>query len=160
MSAITYASAISRDVLSSSCSCGFGRGDILRKILVVDDDSTLVKLIAMALEVNGYASATAGDGEKGLKLARDESPDLILLDIMMPVMDGLTMLEELRKTSDVPVIIISAYGNSERVDKARELGVECFVNKPFGFEALIDMVELVLKEESPESAQPSGELEA
>jgi len=130
------------------------------KILVVDDDSTLVKLISMALEVNGYESTTAGDGAIGLKLAAEESPDLILLDIMMPVMDGLTMLEELRKTSEVPVIIISAYGNAERVDKARELGVECFVNKPFGFEALIDMVDLVLKGQGSQRAQPSGEPEA
>lgn len=131
----------------------------MRKILVVDDDSTLVKLIAMALEVNGYEGVTAGDGEQGLKAASEESPDLILLDIMMPVMDGLTMLEELRKTSYIPVIIISAYGDAERVDKARELGIECFVSKPFGFEALIGIVDLVFREEESESAQVPAEAE-
>jgi DNA-binding response OmpR family regulator len=125
----------------------------MKQVLVVDDDSMLVDLISMSLEVNGYSSLSAGDGETGLKAVRDEDPDLVLLDIMMPVMDGLAMLEELRKTSDVPVIIISAYGSSERVEKARELGIERFVNKPFAFEALIEMVDLIFSvEESPETS--------
>jgi CheY-like chemotaxis protein len=119
----------------------------MNKILVVDDDSTMLRLISMALEINGHECLLASDGAEGLTTAREQNPDLILLDIMMPVMDGLRMLEELRKESDIPVIIISAYGNDERVNKARKLGIECFINKPFSFEALVDTVGMTLGDE-------------
>ena len=83
------------------------------------------------------------DGVEGLESALNDEPDVIILDIMMPVMNGLEMLEELRKTSEVPVIMVSAYGGSEEIDKARKLGIECFINKPFKIETLKATIDVV-----------------
>jgi CheY-like chemotaxis protein len=119
----------------------------LSVVLVVDDDALLVKMIATVLKTRGYSVLAAGNGKEGLDIATGAEPDIILLDIMMPVMDGLEMLEELRKTSDVPVIIISAFGRPEKVEKARKLGIECFLNKPFEMDMLVDMLDLITEPE-------------
>ncbi len=115
----------------------------MKKVLVVDDDKLIVKIITIELEARGYEVQCAYNGKEGLESALANEPGLILLDIMMPVMGGLEMLEELRKVSQIPVIIISAYGNEETVEKARALGIECFLNKPFQMEAMAEMVEIV-----------------
>jgi DNA-binding response OmpR family regulator len=119
----------------------------LSVVLVVDDDALLVKMIATVLKTRGYSILTAGNGKEGLDMAKEAEPDIILLDIMMPVLDGLAMLEELRKTSDVPVIIISAFGRPEKVEKARSLGIECFLNKPFEMGILVEMLDLITEPE-------------
>jgi DNA-binding response OmpR family regulator len=118
---------------------------LMHTVLVVDDDPIIVKLLSMTLSVNNYEVLTAPNGEEGLKVAMDKQPEIILLDIMMPIMDGLTMLEELRKVSDIPVIIISAFGSPEKVDKARELGIECFLNKPFNYTVVLEMLDLIFE---------------
>jgi two-component system KDP operon response regulator KdpE len=115
----------------------------MTQVLVVDDDPIIVKLVSMNLEAHDYAVISAGDGEEGLRIALEQSPDIILLDIMMPIMDGLEMLEELRKTSRIPVIIISAFGSPEKVEKARELGIECFLNKPFDLDVLVELLDVI-----------------
>ena len=112
-------------------------------VLVVDDDPIIVKLLSENLENNGYAVLSARNGEVGLTTALEKNPDIILLDLMMPVMDGLEMLAELRKTSDIPVIIISAFGSREKVEKAREFGIECFMNKPFDRGVLVEVLGLM-----------------
>jgi len=117
----------------------------MHTVLVVDDDPDIVKLLSVTLKISGYNVISAGNGEEGLKTALEKTPDMILLDIMMPIMDGLTMLEELRKISDIPVIIVSAFGSPDKVEKARELGIECFLNKPFSNNAVVDMLDVLLK---------------
>jgi DNA-binding response OmpR family regulator len=123
----------------------------MHTVLVVDDDRDIVKLLSVTLKISGYNVISAGNGEEGLKAALEKNPDMILLDIMMPIMDGLTMLEELRKTSDIPVIIVSAFGSPDKVDKARELGIECFLNKPFSNTAVVDMLDVILNPVESES---------
>lgn len=118
-------------------------GGSVHTILVVDDDPIIVKLLSMTLAVNNYKVITAKNGEEGLQKALEKKPDIILLDIMMPIMDGLTMLEELRKTSDIPVIVISAFGSPEKVEKARELGIECFLSKPFNYGVVLEMLDVI-----------------
>jgi CheY-like chemotaxis protein len=71
------------------------------------------------------------------------NPDLIILDVIMPVMDGVEALAEVRKTSDAPVVIMSAFGNSEKVERARELGIECFISKPFDPDVLIELFDVI-----------------
>lgn len=115
----------------------------MRTVLVVDDDPIIVKLLSMTLTVNDYNVITASNGEEGLREALEKKPDIILLDIMMPVMDGITMLEELRKESDIPVIIISAFGSPEKVEKARGLGIECFLSKPFNYGVVLEMLDVI-----------------
>jgi CheY-like chemotaxis protein len=86
------------------------------------------------------------------KKALEEHPDIILLDLMMPVMDGLEMLAELRRTSKIPVIIVSAYGSSEKVEQARELGIECFLNKPFDVGVLPEVLGVMFSPECTKEA--------
>lgn len=131
--------------MQTALSGAAAEGQALKKILVVDDDVLIVKLLSIELEAKGHEVHVSPDGKEGLEFARANDPDLVLLDIMMPVMGGLEMLEELRTFSQAPVIIISAYGDSENVDKARALGIECFLNKPFKTEALLDMIDIILE---------------
>jgi two-component system KDP operon response regulator KdpE len=115
-----------------------------RTILLVDDDATLLDLLGEHLEVSGYAVVTAQDGPAGLSMATDASPDLVVLDVMMPGMAGWDVCERLRARSQVPIILLTAKG--EEVDKLRgfRLGVDDFVTKPFSFAELTARIGAVL----------------
>jgi len=128
----------------------------VRTVLVVDDDPIIVKLLSMTLTVNNYNVITASNGEEGLREALKKKPDIILLDIMMPVMDGITMLEELRKESDIPVIIISAFGSPDKVEKARRLGIECFLSKPFNYGVVLEMLDVIFMTDGPGDEEESA----
>ena len=105
-------------------------------VLLIDDDATLLDLLGEHLEGTGYAVVKAEDGSTGLKIAADTSPDLIVLDVMMPGLAGWDVCERLRARSQVPIILLTAKG--EEVDKLRgfRLGVDDFVTKPFSFAEL------------------------
>jgi DNA-binding response OmpR family regulator len=114
------------------------------KILLIDDDPTLCELVSEHLSAAGYRALTAPDGVSGLRLASEAAPDLIVLDIMMPGMDGWEVCERLRAASTVPIILLTA--KSEEIDKLRgfRLGVDDYVTKPFSFAELIARVGAVL----------------
>ena len=114
------------------------------KILLIDDDETLLTLLAEHIQMVGYSPLTAKSGQIGLELAIQENPDLIVLDVMMPGMDGWRVCEELRKTTSIPIIMLTA--KSEEVDKLRgfHLGVDDYVTKPFSFAELVARVTAVL----------------
>lgn len=114
------------------------------KILLIDDDPTLCELVSEHLSAAGYRAITAADGASGLRLASETEPDLIILDIMMPGMDGWVVCERLRTTSTVPIILLTA--KSEEIDKLRgfRLGVDDYVTKPFSFAELVARVGAVL----------------
>jgi DNA-binding response OmpR family regulator len=110
-------------------------------VLIVDDDAQLAFGVSRRLEAVGYATRTAANGELGLQAARDVVPDLVLLDVMMPVMDGLTTLGRLRadsRTSHVPVIMLSASLGDER--DALDAGAKYFLKKPYSHEHLFAAV--------------------
>ncbi|PJI06663.1 MULTISPECIES: response regulator [Clostridium] len=118
------------------------------KILVVDDEEHIVKLIKFNLENNGYKVITASDGVKALSLAREESPGLVLLDLMLPLMDGYDVCREIRRDqviSNMPVIMITAKG--EELDKilGLELGADDYITKPFSVRELVARVKAVLR---------------
>ncbi|MFA6215433.1 MAG: response regulator [Patescibacteria group bacterium] len=118
-----------------------------KKILVVEDEPTLVKAIETKLVKLGFEVVTAANGEEGLRQARSENPDLILLDIIMPVMDGLTMLKELRKTSDVPVIILSNLSSDEKLSEALRSGSHDYLIKTnYSLEEVAEKINKVLAE--------------
>ncbi len=115
------------------------------KILVVDDDPSICELLRVYLEKEGFEVKTAGDGEEGLSYFKMYSPDLILLDIMLPKKDGWEVCREIRAVSTVPIIMITAKG--EVFDKVLglELGADDFVTKPFDLKELSARVKAVLR---------------
>jgi len=103
-----------------------------KKILIVEDDDFLVQMYATKLELENYNVIMATDGAKGLKLALKEQPDLVLLDLNLPIMDGFQVLAELKKnpeTTKIPVLVLTNYGQKENVDKCLNLGAEDYLIK-------------------------------
>ncbi len=115
------------------------------KILVVDDEASIVNIISFNLKKEGYEVITASDGETGLELALSEKPDLVLLDIMMPQMDGYEVCRKIREKSTVPIIMLTA--RADEVDKVigLEMGADDYVTKPFGNRELMARVKANLR---------------
>ena len=119
-------------------------------ILVVEDETDFRELIKMRLESNGFSVVTAVDGYQGIKVAHAERPDLILLDLMLPAGDGLSVLEKLKlssDTSDIPVIVLTGMINEEYKEKVLEKGVEAYLQKPCDSEVLLNTIKGILKEQ-------------
>lgn len=100
-------------------------------IMVVDDDQDTLKIINRALELEGYTVITASDGRAALALLEEHSPDLIILDVITPELDGFQVLKLLRARSNVPIIMLTARGEPLLVQKALALGADDYVTKPF-----------------------------
>ena len=117
----------------------------MKSILVVDDEPKIVQLARDYLERAGFAILTAGDGKSALAAARAEKPDLIVLDLGLPEMDGLDVARALRKESNVPIIMLTARG--EETDKlvGLELGADDYITKPFSPKELVARVRAVLR---------------
>ena len=115
------------------------------RILIVDDEPAVTDLLAYNFRKAGYEILLAGDGREALKIAGEAAPDLILLDLMIPEVDGLDVCRELRKTSQVPIIMITARG--EEIDRVvgLELGADDYVCKPFSVRELLARVKAVLR---------------
>ena len=113
------------------------------KILIVDDDVEIIESVRYALEGEGYDVVIARDGNQGLALAERESPDLIILDMMMPKRSGFLVLEKLRRISDemVPVIMITGNEGSRHKAYAELLGVSDYIRKPFQMDKLLRAVD-------------------
>lgn len=133
------------------------------KVLVVDDECNIVELIRYNLEREGFSVITAGDGAVAVKLAREEKPDLIILDIMLPVQDGLTVCRILQQdavTKRIPIIMLSA--RKEELDKVvgLELGADDYLTKPFSIRELLARVRARLRRsiESEDLARPDEKL--
>ena len=117
----------------------------MKTILVVDDEPKIVQLVRDYLERAGFAVRSAGDGKTALSLARTEKPDLLVLDLGLPGMDGLDVTRELRKTSTAPIIMLTA--RSEETDKlvGLELGADDYLTKPFSPKELVARVRAVFR---------------
>ncbi len=127
------------------------------KLLVVDDQPELTKFLADAMTLEGYEVAVAHDARVGLQKVHSFEPDLILLDIMMPVIDGWEMLGRLRKFSDVPVIMLTAIGDTEHRVHGLDIGADDYLTKPFDVKELKARIRAVLRRvtaSSPDSGQP------
>ena len=116
-----------------------------RRVLVVDDEPHLVRAVRMYLELQGYRVFGAGSGEEALEAIRDKLPDLVVLDVMMPGLDGFQTLEELRRTSQVPVIMLTARGDEDQKVRGLALGADDYVTKPFSQRELLARVQAVLR---------------
>jgi DNA-binding response OmpR family regulator len=131
---------------------------LARTVLVVDDEQTLVAALKYNLERDGFRVVTAGDGEAAVKVARAERPDLLLLDLMLPVMDGFEVCRVLRREMKVPILMLTAKG--EEVDKVvgLELGADDYVTKPFGMRELMARVRALLRRAEPGGDDGAGKL--
>ena len=120
-----------------------GEDTMDRKILIVDDEKNIVDIIAFNLKKEGYTVITAADGEEGVQKAMEENPDLILLDIMMPKMDGYEVCKKIREKKNTPIIMLTA--RAEELDKVLglELGADDYVTKPFGVRELMARVKAI-----------------
>jgi two-component system, OmpR family, alkaline phosphatase synthesis response regulator PhoP len=116
-----------------------------RKILIVDDEPQIVEICRDYLKAAGYDTMSAGNGGEGLALARREKPDLIVLDLMMPEMDGLELTRMIRRESNVPIIMLTA--RVEETDKliGLELGADDYITKPFSPRELVARIRVVLR---------------
>jgi len=128
-----------------------------KKILIVDDEKHLVSLVSLHMRLSGYEVLVASDGEKALALAKEEKPDLVILDLMLPKIDGWEVCKRLRKESrigDIPVIMLTA--RSETGDKLKgfECGADDYVTKPFSPRELVARVKRVLARAEKGSSVP------
>ena len=116
-----------------------------KTILVVDDEPKIVKLTADYLEANGYRTLRAFDGRRAVELVRSLSPDLVILDITMPVMDGIEAAREIRKSSEVPLVFLTAKAQETDRVVGLEIGADDYVVKPFSPRELVARVRAVLR---------------
>jgi len=122
-----------------------------RTILVVDDEPKIVRLVESYLQAAGFRTVTAGNGPDALQQLHSENPDLIVLDLMLPELDGIEVTRAVRKVSDVPVIMLTA--RTEESDRlvGLEIGADDYVSKPFSPKELVARVRAVLRRATPES---------
>ena len=118
--------------------------DSKQRVLVVDDEASIRRILETRLKMAGYDVVTAEDGEEAVEVYNKTAPDLVILDVMMPKMDGYGVTREIRRTSDVPIIILTALGDvSERIT-GLELGADDYVIKPFSPKELMARVKAVI----------------
>ena len=128
-----------------------------RTILIVEDDNNIADLLRIYLEKEGYHAAIAPDGGAGVELYRKLHPDLVLLDLMLPVMDGYGVLRAIRADSNTPVIMLTAKGETMDKVSGLKLGADDYITKPFEMKEVLARVEAVLRragEETPDEGKP------
>ncbi len=129
------------------------------KILITDDDPVIIELLQVNLEFEGYDVITAADGLEAVERAARDAPDLVILDIMMPRMDGWTARAEMLKdprTAEIPVIFLSARAQQADLRKGYESGVAAYVTKPFEPVELLDLIEQILAGSYSRPESPPG----
>lgn len=123
-----------------------------QKILVVDDDKHIAELISLYLEKEGYDTKEAYDGKEALKEAAEIKPDLVILDLMLPGLDGYQVCTEMRKSSNVPIIMLTAKGETFDKVLGLELGADDYMVKPFDSKELVARVKAVLRRYEPKQS--------
>ncbi|MBT9172839.1 MAG: Transcriptional regulatory protein SrrA [Syntrophomonadaceae bacterium] len=125
-------------------------------VLVVDDEAHIRELVRLYLEKEGFKIAAAADGEEGLRKARTLSPQLIILDIMLPKLDGWDVCREVRKTARTPIIMLTAKGEEFDRILGLELGADDYLTKPFSPRELVARVKAVLRRAAPDKPAADG----
>lgn len=129
-----------------------------RLVLVVEDDAEIRQMICMLLRLNGFLTSEAIDGLDALDKMENQMPDIMVLDIMMPRMDGITLLKRLRreqKTKQLPVVVLSGKTNAEAVEEGFRAGANQYLTKPDGLNLLAQTMQEVLAEAQPSPMQSS-----
>ncbi len=126
------------------------------KVLIVEDEETLRFTLAHNLKREGYTVLTAARGDDGLKLARESQPDLIVLDVMLPGIDGIQICRLLRRDTDVPIIMLTALGGEGDRVAGLDVGADDYMAKPFGMRELMARVRALLRRSGPRSGPDPG----
>ena len=124
-----------------------------KKVLIVEDDGNIAELLHLYLEKEGFETQVAKDGGKGVALFRSFQPDLVLLDIMLPVMDGWSVLKKIRESDKTPVIMLTAKGETEDKVTGLEQGADDYIVKPFEMKEVLARIEAVLRRSSGVTAE-------
>jgi len=126
-----------------------------KRIMIVDDDPAILRLLSANLKARGYEVITATNCEESLEAVQKDFVDLIILDLMMPKVDGVQVCRRIREWSDVPIIILSARGDENDKVKCLDLGADDYLTKPFGIDELIARIRAVLRRNKIDDAAPS-----
>ena len=129
-----------------------------QKVLVVEDDINIAELLRLYLQKDGFEVSHAADGGKAVEMAKEIQPDLVLLDIMLPVMDGWQVCRELRKTMKMPIIMLTAKGETEDKVSSLEMGADDYIVKPFEVKELLARVHAVLRRTGDDGKPQSKKL--
>ena len=124
-----------------------------RKVLIVEDDTNIAELLHLYLEKEGYDTAVASDGGKGVELFRSFQPDLVLLDIMLPVMDGWSVCKKIREESKTPIIMLTAKGETMDKVSGLEMGADDYIVKPFEMKEVLARIHAVLRRFGEEESE-------
>ena len=127
-----------------------------QKILVVDDEKDLLHILNLGLRAHGYDVVVATDGLSAVTVAREQKPDLILLDIVMPAGDGFTVMDRLANMvplAMVPVIVITGTEGLENMERAEQAGVKGYLKKPFEMDELLEMIQKTLQTSNAQTAE-------
>ncbi len=122
--------------------------NIRKKILLIEDEPNMIELVTMRLEANGYEVISAIDGEKGFIMAKSEGPDLIILDLMLPKLDGYKvcgMLKEDSRYQKIPIIILTGRAQKEDILLGEEVGCDAYIKKPFEPQMLLMKIEELIE---------------
>ena len=130
------------------------------KILIVEDEANVRDTLALNLRAEGFECLTASDGEEGLQLARAQAPDLLILDLMLPKLDGLSLCRTLRRNSDIPILMLTARGGEIDRIAGLETGADDYVVKPFSLGELIARVRALLRRARSEAPAAATQLQA
>jgi two-component system KDP operon response regulator KdpE len=126
-----------------------------KHILIVDDDPAILRLLSTNLKARGYEIFTATDGEESLEAVQKDFVDLIILDLMMPKVDGVEVCRRVREWSDVPIIILSARGDENDKVKCLELGADDYLTKPFGIAELMARIKTAFRHRGDPTVAPA-----
>ena len=119
--------------------------EITKRILVVDDEPQILRALRKSLTVNKFEVRTAADGESAIDLFRDWSPDLVITDLSMPLMNGLELCREIRKFSEVPIIVLSVKGEESTKIQALDIGADDYITKPFSIDELLARIRAAIR---------------
>jgi two-component system KDP operon response regulator KdpE len=129
-----------------------------KRILVIDDEFQITRVLKRSLGAHRYDVRTASDGESGLDLFRDFRPDLVITDLSMPAMSGIEVCRAIRKTSEIPIIVLSVRGEERTKVEALDAGADDYITKPFGMDELLARVRSSLRR-GPEEPEPRDVIE-
>ena len=129
------------------------------RVLIVDDDTNICELLRLYLEKEGFVTSIANDGESAITIFKQEQPDIMLLDIMLPSLDGWQVCREIRKFSDTPIIMITAKGETFDKVLGLELGADDYISKPFETKEVIARIKAVLRRSSVTQTQSIKEVQ-